>query len=81
MNKSILFILLELFTIRYYRDYSLSDIKTVREFISKRIELYDDFLLFKLRTYCDSVKLSTTEYLLVRNFIEYLNSIDKIVKL
>lgn len=80
MNKSIMFILLELFTIRHYRNYCLSDIRTVRDFIIKHIEEFDDVLHFKLKTYSDAVKLSHTEYLLVRYFIEYINSIDKIVK-
>lgn len=81
MNKSIMFVLLELFTIRYYRDYCLSTIKTVREFIIKRIEQYDDFLQFKLKIYSDAVMLRKEEFQCVRMFIEYLNSIDKVVKI
>lgn len=81
MNKSIMFILLELFTIRHYRDYCLSTIRNVREFVFKHIEQYDDTLQFKLKVYSDAVMLSKDEFLCVRCFIEYLNSIDKIVKM
>lgn len=81
MNKSILFILLELFTIRYYRDYRLSTIKTTRNFILTHIKKYDDFLQFKLKLYSDATMLSTDEFFCVRIFIEYLNSFDKIVKM
>lgn len=81
MNKSIIFILLELFTIRYYRDYCLSTIQRVREFVIKRIERFDDLLHFKLKVYADAVMLSKDEFLCVRCFIEYLNTFDKIVKM
>lgn len=81
MNKSIMFILLELFTIRYYCDYSFSTIKTVREFIIDRIAKYDDLLQFKLKIYSDAVVLNKDEFLCVRCFIVYLNSIDKVVKM
>lgn len=81
MNKSILFILLELFTIRYYRDYRLSTIKRVRDFVIKRIKRYDDFRQFKMKVNCDAVFLSHEDFLCVRVFLEYLNSFDKIVKM
>lgn len=81
MNKSIIFILLELFTIRYYREYRLSTIKTVRNFFMKRIEKYDDLLKFIVDANRDAVLLSRVEFLCARDFIEYLKTFDKIVKM
>lgn len=79
--KSILFIYLELFTIRYYRDYDYSNIKNFRNFTIKQISKFDDYLKFKIRLYSDAVQLSTNEFTIVRCFIEYLNTVDKIIKM
>lgn len=81
MNKSILFILLELFTIRYYREYRLPTILVVRDFVMKRINKCKDFKDFKFYLNVDSLLLSQDEYLCVRSFILYLNIFDKIVKM
>ncbi len=81
MNKSIMFILLELFSIRYFPYYCNSTIKSFRKLVTNHIENYDDFSQFKLKLYSDAVMLSSEEFSCVRNFITYLNTIDKIVKM
>lgn len=79
--KSILFIYLELFTIRHYRDYAYNDIMHFRDFTISHISKCDDYLKFKLKLYSDSVQLSPNEYTIVRFFIEYLNTVDKFIKM
>lgn len=79
--KSILFIYLELYTIRNYREYDYSCIKNFRNFTINHISKCDDYLKFKLRLYSDAVQLPTNEFSIVRCFIEYLNTVDKVIKM
>uniref|UniRef100_A0AAU8AZ82 Uncharacterized protein n=1 Tax=Dulem virus 215 TaxID=3145692 RepID=A0AAU8AZ82_9VIRU len=81
MIKTILFIYLELFTIRHYRDYDLSSLKSAREFISKCISDNEDYLVFKIKCYGTAVMLNPIEYAIIRDFISYLNDIDKYLKI
>ena len=82
MNKSILFVYLELFTIRYNLSHRETRVTIpAREFICKRIKKYDDYQDFKLRLYSDSVMMNPQEFFVVREFINYLNGIDKYLKI
>lgn len=76
MNKLILFIFLELFTIRNIQNYKKSVIKTSRDYvysIMKKAFSYEDF-----RNYCYnfSVSLNPSEFSFVSNFLRYLKKID-----
>lgn len=83
MIKSILFIYLELFTLRYAKKYSKQDLFNVRRFLMGIIsDLEFDCIsqyLIEFRSY--GVFLKENEYLIIVAFIRYITKLDKIIKM
>lgn len=83
MIKSILFIYLELFTIRYAKNYSKTDLSNVRQLFLKIISEFDyDRISSYLHDFRKiSIFLNDKEHKIVLDFFRYLSYIDKIVNM
>ena len=78
MNKQLIFIFLELFTIRHLRDYKKSCIYNVRNFIKRQLFETDNYQAFRHCCILSGSLLSHDEYLFVSNFLDYLKVVDKL---
>lgn len=81
MFKSILFIYLELFTIRNLRNYKKFVIKTSRDYITSFIAQSDNYKDFRLDCYFYSTMLNPSEFRFVSDFLRYLREVDKKIKI
>ena len=79
---SIIFILLELFTLRNYKRYSKSEISFMREIVFRCLKSYDEYNVhvpFERYLLLQTLKYSDDVYKCMRSFVNYLNRVDKIL--
>lgn len=83
MIKSILFIYLELFTLRYSHDYCKRHLISVRELFFKIISEndYDSISSFLSDFRFQATYLSLDEFVIVMDFFKFLSKVDKITNM